>query len=99
MSLAEMNPEWSDALKASTREAIETLDLMPSREGRVAFKHVGGGFASIDMRDLLGGVLRVVDRRTGGWRRMTGALANVRAELEARFGPVELGGVSEEHLH
>ena len=65
MSLAEMNAEWSDALKASTREAIETLDVMPSREGRVAFKHVGGGFASIDIRDLFRGVLRVVDRRTG----------------------------------
>ena len=40
-----------------------------------------------------GGRLTLVD---GAW---TGALANVRAELEARFGPVELGGVSEEHLH
>ena len=32
----------------------------------------------------------------GAW---TEALANIRAELEERFGPIELGGVSGEHLH
>jgi hypothetical protein len=40
-----------------------------------------------------GGRLTLSD---GAW---TGALANVRAELEARFGLAELAGVSEGHLH
>lgn len=56
--------EWSDNLKAQTRDAIEGRDLFAIRDGQLRLKHAGSGFGAIAADDLQRGVLRMVDIRT-----------------------------------
>ena len=55
---------WSDHLRAATREGLSTLSVLPTPDGAVALKHVGGDFALLAEDDLLAGTLRLIDRRT-----------------------------------
>ncbi len=64
MTIAPSSNEWSDALKAQTRDAIEGRDLFATRNGRLHLKHAGSGFGAIAASDLEQGVLGVVDMRT-----------------------------------
>ncbi len=57
--------DWSDDLKAQTRDVIEGRDILASRDGQLHLKHVTSGFGTIAEDDLWRGVLRVVDRQTG----------------------------------
>lgn len=56
--------DWSDDLKAQTRDAIEG-GMFVTRDGRLYLKHVTSGFGIMTEDDLLSGVLRVVNVRTG----------------------------------
>ena len=57
--------DWSDDLKKRTRDAIEGRGLLASRDGQLCLKHITSGFGTIAEEHLWGGVLKVVDRRTG----------------------------------
>ena len=57
--------DWSDDLKAQTRDVIEGRDILASRDGQLHLKHLASGFGTIAEDDLRSGVLRVVDRQTG----------------------------------
>lgn len=56
---------WSDQLKAQTRNVIENWDVTDVRDGRLHFKHVASRFGVMTESDLLRRVLRIVDRHTG----------------------------------
>lgn len=56
---------WSDALKAQTRDVIEVRGLFVPRDGKLHLKHAVSGFGTIAGDDLARGVLKVIDRRTG----------------------------------
>jgi len=65
-----MNPsspanDWSDELKERTRDAVESRDIFAPRDGQLCLKHITSGFGTIAEEHLWGGVLTVVDRRTG----------------------------------
>lgn len=55
---------WSDELRARTRDAIEG-GMFVARDGRLCLKHIASGFGVMTEDDLLSGVLRVVNVRTG----------------------------------
>ncbi len=56
---------WSDDLRIATRDGLASLSVLPTRDGAVALKHVGGAAALLAEDDLLFSALRLVDRRTG----------------------------------
>lgn len=58
------NP-WSDYLGAATRDGLSTLSVLPTLDGPVVLKHVGGASALLAENDLMTGVLPFVDQRTG----------------------------------
>jgi hypothetical protein len=58
-------PSWSDELTAQTREMIANRDTMTAQNGQLCLKRVPSGFGAIAEDDLLRGVIKVVDRRTG----------------------------------
>ncbi len=64
MTAAPSSNEWSDDLKAQTRDAIEGRGIFAMRNGRLCLKHAVSGFGAIATDDLQRGVLRVVDMRT-----------------------------------
>ena len=57
--------DWSDDLKERTRDAVEGRDIFAPRDGQLCLKHITTGFGTIAEEHLWGGVLKVVDRRTG----------------------------------
>ncbi len=57
--------EWSDELKEQTRGALEGRGTFVSHDGRLCLKHITSGFGTIAQEHLWGGMLKVVDRRTG----------------------------------
>ncbi len=57
--------DWSDELKKQTRDAVEGRDIFALRDGQLCLKHIDSGFGTIAQEHLWGGVLKVVDRRTG----------------------------------
>lgn len=57
--------DWSDQLKARTRDVIGSWDILDARDGRLHLKHVVSGFGVMMEDDVQRGVLKVVDRRTG----------------------------------
>ncbi len=57
--------DWSDDLKAQTRDAIEGRGLFVSRDGYLHLMHAASTAGTIAEGDLARGVLRVVERRTG----------------------------------
>ena len=57
--------EWSDELKARTRDAVEGRTIFAPRDGQLCLKHTTSGFGTIAQEHLWGGPLKVVDRRTG----------------------------------
>ncbi len=69
---------WSDALKEATRRAVEGLDFDSDGEV-VCFKHVTSGFGVIQVTDLLGGKLRMIDRKTKQETTFTDASELIRA--------------------
>lgn len=56
---------WSDVLKSRTRDVIEGGGMFATRDGRLHLKHIVSGFGVMAEEDLLRGVLRVVNVRTG----------------------------------
>lgn len=64
MTASTSSNEWSDDLKAQTRDAIEGSGIFAIRNGRLCLKHAVSGFGAIAADDLQRGVLRVVDLRT-----------------------------------
>lgn len=56
--------EWSEGLKARTRDVIEG-GMFVTRDGHLHLKHVVSGFGVMTEDDVLRGVLRVVDVQTG----------------------------------
>lgn len=57
--------DWSDELKERTRDAVEGRGSFTSLDGRLCLKHITSGFSTVAQEHLWGGVLKVVDRRTG----------------------------------
>ena len=57
--------DWSDDLKEQTRDALEGRGTFVSHDGQLCLKHITSGFGTIAQEHLWGGVLKVVDRRTG----------------------------------
>ncbi len=55
---------WSDELKAQTRDLIDGGGPIGTPDGSLALKHIASGFGIITEDDLVNGVLRVVDRET-----------------------------------
>ncbi len=55
-------PNWSEALQAQTRDALEKVPLTP--DGMLHFKHGALGFASADLGDLMHDRL-LLSTRTG----------------------------------
>jgi hypothetical protein len=64
MTISPFSNEWSDSLKAQTRDVIEGHGLFAMRDGRLYLKHAVSGFGTMVADDLQRGVLRVVDMRT-----------------------------------
>lgn len=64
MESASIANSWSDALKAQTRELIDSRGPTGTRDGSLPLKHITSGFGIITETDLLNGMLRVIDRRT-----------------------------------
>lgn len=64
MTTLPSSDDWSDELKAQTRDVLEGQNLFATRDGRLHLKHAGSGFGLIAADDLQCGVLRVVDIRT-----------------------------------
>jgi hypothetical protein len=50
---------------AQTRDMIANRDTIAARNGQLCLKHVTSIFGTIAEDDLLRGVIKVVDRRTG----------------------------------
>jgi len=48
-----------------TREMIAYHDTIAARNGQLCLKHITSGFGTIAEDDLLGGVIKVIDRQTG----------------------------------
>ena len=65
MSTVPITNDWSDDLKAQTRDVIEGRGMFVSRDGRLHLKHVTSAFGTVAEDDLVRGVLRLVDRQTG----------------------------------
>lgn len=57
--------EWSDSFKAETRDVIRRGDILCTRDGQIHVKHAHSGFGTVAVDDLVRGVPKVVDRRTG----------------------------------
>ena len=55
---------WSDAAKATTRRLVDGGEFIP-RDDKLHLKHIDSKFGYIAFPDLLNGVLRVVDKRSG----------------------------------
>lgn len=55
--------QWSQTLKAKTREALGELAFAPPGDA-VCLKHVDGRFGVIAVSDLLGKRLKIIDRET-----------------------------------
>lgn len=64
---------WSDALKAQTREALDSggLDLPPVPGGLVAFKHADGGYGTMQLVDLMQARFYIRRRKGGAVERFT----------------------------
>lgn len=58
------NKDWSDDLKAQTRDTIQDRDAFAARDGQICLKHIDGGFGVIAGDDLRNGVLKIANRRT-----------------------------------
>lgn len=56
--------DWSDELKAQTRDVIDGRGPIGSPNGSLCLKHITSSFGTIAKDDLQQGVLRVVDRLT-----------------------------------
>lgn len=57
--------EWSDDLKAQTRDVIEGREIFAVRDGQFHLKHVTASFGTIAENNLARGVLRLVEGRSG----------------------------------
>lgn len=65
MGACAVSYQWSDSLKAQTREVVENRGVLASRDGYLHLKHIISGFGVMLEDDILRGILRVVDARTG----------------------------------
>lgn len=65
MSTTAAPPDWSDDLKAQTRDLIEGHGMFVSRDGCLHLKHLTSASGTMSEGDLARGLLKVVERRTG----------------------------------
>lgn len=64
MSSPSKASDWSDELKAQTRELIDSGGPVGTPDGSLGLRHIDGGFGIVTMLDLAWGRLRVIDRKT-----------------------------------
>ena len=65
MNVSDLPSDWSDDLKAQTRDVIDGYVIIPACDGQVCLKHITTGSGTVAVDNLVRGVLRVVNRRTG----------------------------------
>ena len=64
MSTSSAASDWSDDLKAQTRDIIDGLAFFVAHDGQLYLKHITSRFGTIAEDDLQRGVLKLVERGT-----------------------------------